>query len=64
VEIGKVTDERFGIVNSYREDVLEEGRIELNAAMLEDKTGSALAIFESETQIVMPDYIRDVVNSC
>lgn len=24
VEIGKVTDERFGIVNSYREDVLEE----------------------------------------
>jgi hypothetical protein len=24
VEVGKVPDERFGVVNSYREDVLEE----------------------------------------
>lgn len=24
VDVGKVTDERFGVVNSYREDVLEE----------------------------------------
>lgn len=29
-------------------------------AMLEDKTGSALAIYQSKTPIVMPDYIRDV----
>jgi len=29
-------------------------------AMLKDKTGSALAIFESGTKIVMPQYIRDV----
>ena len=29
-------------------------------AMLNDKTGSALAIFESETRVVMPQYIRDV----
>lgn len=29
-------------------------------AMLKDKTGSALAIFESETKIVMPEYIRNV----
>jgi len=29
-------------------------------AMQADKTGSALAIFESETEIVMPEYIQDV----
>jgi predicted ATP-dependent endonuclease of OLD family len=30
--------------------------------MLKDKTGSALAIFESETMIVMPEYIGNVFN--
>jgi putative ATP-dependent endonuclease of OLD family len=34
---------------------------EILGAMLKDKTGSALAIFESATKIVMPEYIRDVV---
>jgi putative ATP-dependent endonuclease of the OLD family len=33
---------------------------ELLRAMRKEKTGSALAIFESPTQIVMPKYIRDV----
>ena len=32
-------------------------------AMLNDKTGSALAIFESQTSIVMPEYIQDVFSS-
>jgi hypothetical protein len=29
-------------------------------AMLKDKTGAALAIFESATKIVIPEYIRNV----
>lgn len=33
---------------------------EVCEAMLNDKTGSALAIFEAETKIVMPQYIQDV----
>lgn len=33
---------------------------EVLAGMLRDKPGSALAIFESETKIEMPEYIRDV----
>lgn len=37
---------------SSKEEVLK--------AMLDDKTGSALAIFLSDTKIVMPEYIRDV----
>lgn len=34
---------------------------EVLKAMFDDKTGSALAVFVSETKIVMPEYIRDVV---
>jgi hypothetical protein len=30
------------------------------AAMSADKTGSALAIFESSTKITMPAYLQDV----
>jgi len=33
---------------------------EVLSAMLKDKTGAALAIFESATKIVMPEYIRNV----
>ena len=35
-------------------------KAEVLAAMLADKTGAALAIFESDTKITMPKYIRDV----
>jgi hypothetical protein len=38
---------------SSKEEVLE--------AMRADKTGAALAIFESETSIVMREYVRNVV---
>jgi predicted ATP-dependent endonuclease of OLD family len=36
---------------------------ELADAMIKDKTGSALAIFESTTTINMPEYIKDVFGS-
>lgn len=36
---------------------------EANEAMLADKTGSALAIFESKTSIKMPEYLSHVVSS-
>lgn len=39
--------------HASKEDALE--------AMLNDKTGSALAIFNSDTTLVMPKYIKDVV---
>jgi putative ATP-dependent endonuclease of OLD family len=42
----------LGTQYGSKEEVLE--------GMLRDKTGSALAIFESETKIEMPEYIRDV----
>ena len=32
-------------------------------AMLADKTGAALAIFESNTTITMPAYLSDVIGS-
>lgn len=35
---------------------------EVLKAMTDDKTGSAMAIFESETRITMPEYIQDVVS--
>ena len=37
-----------------------DSKEEVREAMLNDKTGSALAIFESDTSITMPEYIRDV----
>lgn len=37
-----------------------ESKQKLQVAMSADKTASALKIFESETKIVMPEYIRDV----
>lgn len=43
----------LGTKYTTKEDVL--------AAMLADKTGSALAIFESDTMLNMPRYIQDVV---
>lgn len=38
-----------------------ETATEVQSAMLSDKTWAALAIFESDTSIVMPEYIRDAV---
>lgn len=43
----------LGTKHTTKEEVL--------TAMLADKTGSALAIFESETSLNMPRYIQDVV---